>query len=106
MSLDNSDTFGISSSFVTASNLPDNKGLELELKSIWATCFSTIEAFSSITKISSNCPANFSISSIDKGLRVFHTSTPVVDTLPVTIGIALRFWFILNLSSDLSASEI
>ena len=32
MSLDNSDTFGISSSFVTASNLPDNKGLELELK--------------------------------------------------------------------------
>ena len=34
MSLDSSDTFGISSSFVTASNLPDNKGLELELKSI------------------------------------------------------------------------
>ena len=36
-------------------------------------------------------PDCFSISSIDKGLRVFHTSTPVVGTSPVTTGIALKF---------------
>ena len=54
ISLDNSETFGINSSFVVASNFPDNKGRNLELKRICATCSSTMPPFSSTTSISSN----------------------------------------------------
>ena len=77
ISLDNSETFGINSSFVVASNFPDNKGRNLELKRIWATCSSTMPPFSSTTSISSNWSQKSIISSSIKGQGILQAKKPI-----------------------------
>ena len=77
ISLDNSDIFGTRSLLVNASILPDSKGLVLELKRIWATCSSTTDAFSSITKISSNPSEKLFISSSMSGQGTLHAKSPI-----------------------------